>query len=252
MTTKMTPRQQYAKKLLDGLFEDGIYYPESDDEPMADSPEQANTMTYIHEALKDWFIEDESVYVAMNMFLYYRRGDPRAVVAPDHYVIVGVDRDRPRLSWMTWREDGALPSFVLEIGSQRTHQYDAGGKRDLYASLGVGEYWRFDAIGDLFEPKLIGERLVDGEYQRMDVAMDASGILRGYSAVLGLDMCVLDNGELRLYDPIKREWLPTRGEAQAARRQAEAARRQVESDLERAQAEIRRLREMLAQASSDE
>jgi len=245
MTTKMTPRQQHAKTLLDGRFEDGIYYPESDDEPMADSPEQANAMTYIHEALKDWFIDDKSVYVAMNMFLYYLRGDPSAVVAPDHYVIAGVDRDRPRLSWMTWREDGALPSFVLEIGSQRTHQNDAGHKRSLYASLGVDEYWRFDPVGNLFEPRLIGERLVDGEYRRMYVAMDASGILRWYSAVLGLDMCVLDNGEFRLYDPIKREWLPTRAEAQAARRQAE-------SDLARAQAEIRRLRELLAQASSDE
>ena len=222
----------------DELVDDGIYYPDSDGEPMADTGPQAEVMNYVYDALKEWFLEDEDVYVAMNMFLYYQRGDPRKVVAPDIYVIFGARGKRLRRIWMAWRENDTLPGFVLEIGSPSTHAYDAGEKRDIYAEMGAGEYWRFDSLGDQFSPVLIGERLVDGEYERIDVYADESGILRGYSPALGLDLCVMESGELRFYDPVGREWLLSHGESQAARLEAEA--------------EVRRLRELLAQARSGE
>ena len=227
----------------DELVDDGIYYPDSDGEPMADTGPQAETMGYIYDALKEWFREQENVYVAMNMFLYYVRGDVSKVVAPDIYVMFGADGKRLRRIWMAWRENDTLPGFVLEIGSPSTHEYDAGEKRDIYAGMGAGEYWRFDSLGDQFSPVLIGERLVDGEYRRIDVYADESGILRGYSPALGLDLCVLDSGELRFYDPAGGEWLLSHGESEAARRRAEAGQR-------RAEAEARRLRELLEQAGS--
>ena len=192
------------------------------------------------------------VYVAMNMFLYYVRGDLSKVVAPDIYVMFGADGKRLRRIWMAWLENDALPGFVLEIGSPSTHEYDAGDKRDIYADMGAGEYWRFDSLGDQFSPVLIGERLVDGEYERIDVYADESGILRGYSPALGLDLCVLDSGDLRFYDPVGREWLLSHGEEAAARRRAEAGLREESAARERAEAEVRRLRELLAQARSGE
>ena len=243
---------QYAPPPSDDLIDNGVYYPDSDGEPMADNGLQAEAMNYIYDALKEWLLEQDDAYAAMNMLFYYLEGDPSKVVAPDIYVVFGARGKHPRRVWMPWRENGALPGFILEIGSPSTHEYDAGRKRDLYAGLGIVEYWRFDALGDQFSPVLIGERLVDGEYQRIDVYADESGILRGYSPTLGLDLCVIENGELRLYDPVGREWLLTHGESEARRRQAEAMWQGERTARERAESEVRRLRELLAQAGSDE
>ena len=96
-----------------------------------------------------------------------------------------------------------------------------------YARLGVREYWQHEPIGVLPVPALIGERLVDGGYVPIEVYTDESGILRGRSEVLGLDMCVRPDGEFRLYDPVGGEWLRSLSEAVA---------------------EVRRLREMLREA----
>ena len=44
---------------------------------------------------------------------------------------------------------------------------DLGRKRDLYAALGVLEYWRYDATcGEFYGEPLVGEYLLDGEYRR--------------------------------------------------------------------------------------
>ena len=46
---------------------------------------RSNCMMYVTSALRWWFEKHgrEDVYVGMNNFLYYERGNPRAVVAPD-------------------------------------------------------------------------------------------------------------------------------------------------------------------------
>ena len=134
------------------------------------------------------------------MLLYYRMNVPEAGVGPDVFVVIGARGNHKRRSWFTWREDAA-PAFVLEVASESTWRYDAMGKRAIYAEIGVTEYWRFDPTGECFSPALIGERLVDGAYQPIEVSEDKDGILRGHSDVLGLDLCALPNLDLRLYDP---------------------------------------------------
>ena len=52
----------------------------------------------------------------------------------------------------------------------------------------------------------MGERLVDGEYQRLPVAPDLEGRPRGYSPTLELDL-VWEDRILRFYDPSTGEWL---------------------------------------------
>ena len=47
-------------------------------------------------------------------------------------------------------EVGKPPDFVLEVASESTASNDTGDKRDLYARMGVAEYWRFDASGGDF------------------------------------------------------------------------------------------------------
>ena len=45
----------------------------------------------------------EEVYVSANSFLYYERGNPRAVVAPDVFVVLGVP-SHLRDSYLLWKE----------------------------------------------------------------------------------------------------------------------------------------------------
>ena len=118
------------------------------------------------------------------------------------------------------RETRCLASSS-KSGSESTWKEDAGAKRILYADLGVGEYWRLDPQeGKLFSPVLIGERLVDQDYQPIHVFRDESGNLRGHSKVLGLDICVRPDGETRLYDPASGQWLNSLQEEQVTRQQA--------------------------------
>ncbi len=203
-----------------------IHYPDTDGEPLAETEFQFNPLTEMVHALRVHYEDRPDVYVIGDMFVYYRMNVVEANVAPDVFVVFGVDK-HTRRSYMVWRE-GKAPDFVMEIASAGTYHRDIGQKRDIYREIGVTEYWRFDPLRECFNPPLAGERLVDGVYEPIPVSEDADGILRGYSALLGLDICVRD-GQLRFYDPIKHSWLLNLPEAEAARWQAEAARADAEA-----------------------
>ncbi len=203
-----------------------IYYPDSDGEPVAESDYQFYPLTDSVRVLGRHFAHRPDVYVAGNMLVYYRMNDNRTRVAPDVFVVFGVD-DHRRRSYIVWRE-GKAPDFVMEIASIGTYDHDIGRKRDLYAELGVGEYWRYDPTGECFNPPLAGELLAEGQYRAIAVAEDSSGILRGHSAMLGLDICVRPDGELRIYDPVAGDWLRNLNEAEDDRLAAEVARQNAE------------------------
>ena len=184
-----------------------IEYPYEDDELLAETEYQYEPLTYAVAALKAHFRDRDDVYAQGDMFVYYRMNDPSSVVAPDVFVVFGALGNHKRNSWLTWREGDRQPDFVLEIASESAWHWDASGKRDIYAQIGVTEYWRFDPTGECFTPPLIGERLVDGEYRPIPVNADEDSILKGHSDVLELDICVLPELALRLYDPARGEWL---------------------------------------------
>ena len=231
-----------------------IVYPCTDDMPMADNDVQFIPVTDALAALRHQFSHRDDVYVSGNLFIYYRMNDNNTWVAPDVFVVMGGTRKGPRHSWITWRE-GKVPDFVLEITSPSTWQNDAVGKRRIYANIGVAEYWRFDPLSRYFNPPLVGERLVDGEYRPIEVTTDADGILRGHSPVLGLDLCVLPGGLLRFYDPERGQWLNTY-EEEVAIREAEARAREAEArarqSAERAQEAAERARDAAERALQDE
>ena len=210
-----------------------IVYPCEDDEPLAETEFQYEPLTYAVAALKAYFGSREDVYAQGDMFVYYRMNDPSSVVAPDVFVVFGAQGNHKRNSWLIWREGGRQPNFVLEVASESTWQWDATGKRDIYAQIGVDEYWRFDPTGECFTPPLVGGRLVGGEYRAIEVAEDADGILRGHSEVLGLDICVLDDLELRLHDSATDEWLLSYDEQAAALETARRRVRELEELLQR-------------------
>ncbi|MCY3544781.1 MAG: Uma2 family endonuclease [Chloroflexi bacterium] len=227
-----------------------IEYPYEDDELLAETEYQYEPLTYAVAALKAHFSSRDDVYAQGDMFVYYRMNDPRSVVAPDVFVVIGALGNHKRNSWFTWREGDRQPNFVLEIASESTWRWDASGKRDIYARIGVDEYWRFDPTGECFSPPLIGERLVNGEYRPIDVT-DDDGILRGRSDVLSLDICVRDELELRLYDPVRGEWLMYYQEAQdalqAKGKALQAERQALQAERAAREAAESRIRELEAQ-----
>ena len=224
-----------------------IVYPEEDDEPLTDF--QFTPLIYAVHALRARYADREDIYVGGNMLLYYRMNLPGFSVTPDVFMVAGARGNHKRRSWFTWREDAA-PAFVMEIASDSTWRHDGAGKRAIYAEIGVTEYWRFDPTGECFSPALIGERLVDGEYQTIEVSEDADGILRGYSDVLMLNLCVLPDLELRLYDPERAEWLLNYDEEQAARQAAEL-QVQTRDARQAAEERIRQLEALLRAQNND-
>ena len=147
-----------------GLLDDGVVYPTSDGQPMAETPVHGDCMMYVTSALRWWFTKHgrDDVYVGMNNFLYYKRGNPRAVVAPDVYVVVGAPAHPPRDTYMLWNEPKG-PDFVLEVTSKSTRGNDERRKRAVYAALGVREYFLYDPRAEWLAPPLQGFRLHEGD-----------------------------------------------------------------------------------------
>ena len=146
-------------------LEKQVYYPESDGEPMAETELHLREMVYVWEGLEDRFEADPDVFVGANLFLYYRKGDPSAVVAPDGFVVKGVPKRltgrRMRRKYLLW-EEGQAPCFVLETTSASTRRRDEE-KKEIYERLGVAEYFQFDPEGEYLKPRLQGVRLSGGQ-----------------------------------------------------------------------------------------
>ncbi len=197
-----------------------VDYPDSDGLPMAENDSQRDIMTYAIEALKNHFRDRPDVYVSGNLLLYYEEGNNKVRVAPDVFVVFGAAKHE-RSSYLLWQEPKA-PDFVLEVASPSTWQMDQGPKRDLYAQLGVSEYWLYDPTGDHFSPPLQGLRLQGSGYVALPerAASDDDAPTRR-SEVLGLDLRLVD-GALRFRDPVSGQNLLTHQEEAAARRALEA------------------------------
>ena len=230
-----------AKRPRYNLAEDdlSIVYPDSDGEPMAENDHQLTAMIDAISTLRAWFADREDVYPGGDMLMYYRMNDNETRVAPDVFVVFGVESRHKRDSWIVWRE-GKAPDIVMELASGSTWRRDMVEKRGIYAEMGVTEYWRFDPTGNYFMPPLIGERLDDGEYSTITLTTSREDILQGHSAVLGLDVCALPDGNLRFYDPVSQYWLRTHSESEAALRESEAARQAAEEELRILREQLRR------------
>ena len=208
-----------------------VDYPCSDGRPMAESDFQLKPLVYAITALQTHFLHQSQVYVAGDMFLYFKEGAPRAVVAPDVFVVVGAPKHM-RMSYKLWEEPKA-PDFVLEITSRSTRAEDQGRKREVYASLGVREYWLFDPTGDWLAPPLQGFRLHGGEYRPLPSLALVHGGLSLHSEALGLDVRLDEEGRLRFHDPASGEDLPAHEEMRARVEQEIAARRATEVSLDK-------------------
>ncbi len=222
-----------------------IVYPDSDGVPLPDGEYQAPLYRRIVLTLELHFRDVPGVRVNGDTFIYYIEGNPRRSVSPDCYVVLGLSEDaqesiRRNNTYLLW-EVGKAPDFVMEIASESTASVDLGRKRELYSGIGVSEYWRYDETGGEFygEP-LVGERLTDGEYTRMEIREGGDGETWWHSDVLNLDLWWLD-GELRFWDPVTARWLLHPHEEQEGRVVAESRAESAEARAESAEARVAEL-----------
>ena len=208
---------------------DEAFYPCSDGQPMPDAGYQFESVAYGFTTLRTLYSDKPFGCVGGDQFVYYERGNRNARVVPDVFVSLGA-RSGLRDVFLLWEE--APLDFVLEVASQSTHRYDSTGKRVLYASLGVREYWQYDPGGRYLEPVLQGFRLRGGGYERLPATVVGEGSsLAVHSAVLGLDVCETERG-LRFFDPVAGEYLRSYAEAEADRRAAERKVAELQARLQ--------------------
>ena len=248
MTTKaryeIIPYQREDRDIYAGLE----FNPDAP-EPLPDAMYQEQVLHEIVYLLTTYLIDTpgrSDVFVSSNTFICYDRRNLNHRIGPDCYVATGIDADavRSRRLYLPW-EAGKPPDLALEVASESTARNDTGRKRLRYESIGVGEYWRFDATGgDYYGEPLVGERLIDGRYQRMEITRQPDGALQGYSPTLDLNLVWQPQppGQawLHLYDPATGQRLRNlshvrRSEA-AARADADAARSEVAAANDRADA----------------
>jgi Uma2 family endonuclease len=218
---------------------------------MAVSDRHRYWLIRILQTLETYFASDPGVYVSGDIMMYYKEGSPRRSVSPDVLVTFGIGQ-KFRRTYKVW-EEGKVPEFVMEFSSKGTYQNDLGRKRELYAELGMQNYFLYDAEGLYLPSPLMGFELVNGEYVGIPLNTDG-GML---SSVLGLAFHLRGEG-LGIYDPVAAAWLQTPAEVEAARAEQEAARaereviarQQATARAEQAEAEASQLREQLARLRS--
>ena len=204
-------------------------YPESDGKPMAETERHFRELLKNFNRIENHFAHIPDVYVLGDMMMYYEEGNPRKSISPDIFVAFGIGKKERRI-YKIW-EEGKPPDFVLEFASKGTYRTDLTRKVQLYAEIGIPEYFVYDVDRRYLPSPLLGFRLVGDDY--VEIASVAGGGLP--SVVLGLEFHVLDDS-LGIYDPEAEAWLKTSAErAEDAEERAEDAEERAEDAEERAE-----------------
>jgi Uma2 family endonuclease len=215
-----------------------IVYPDSDGEPMGETGFHVRATMHLYNSLRHFFRDKTDVYVAADMFLYFKKGDPKAVKAPDVMVIKGVDKHERRI-FKTW-EEHTVPCVVFEVTSKSTMIEDLVAKSILYASLGVREYFVFDPLKEYLENRLAGFYLEGEEY--IPLQPDDKGLL--FSKELGI-ILTAEEDILRIIDPHTNRPIPGLDEAIEMVEQEAQRAEQEKHRAETAEAELARLRAII-------
>lgn len=215
-------------------------YPGGDGKPMAETPLHRDVMIALILMLKAFCAGRADAYVSGNMMLYFERNNRRAWVSPDVQVTLGVPATPERRVYFLW-EEGRPPTCVIEVTSRSTRRHDLVRKRELYARLGVAEYFLFDPLAEYLRPQLQGFRLVAGAYEPIPPRLRDGALV---SDALGLVLVVMA-GQVRLFDRATGVLIPTPDE-----RAQQAEQRELAQQLRAQQAE--RQAEALALALATE
>lgn len=223
-----------------------LEYPDSDGHFLPENPLQSNAIVEVRCSLKQHFLGVPDIVLEGDMFLYYARGeaDERRVggrrvgkyVAPDVFVVLDHDLGG-RPSYKLW-EQGKPPDFALEVISPSSELRNRRDKKELYARIGVREYFVFQPDERRSGPRLEGYRLDGGAYRKLGGDRMLPGAVR--SRVLGVSFRP-EGAFLRVRDqpsgkdyPWLAEWRQELEAEAAARGSAEARadREQARADRE--------------------
>src|SRR5947209_161808 len=131
-----------------------------EEESMPESIPHALLVRYLV-AVLTWLFEASVCAICENFAFFPPFEHPGPAVAPDIAVIKGVAL-RPLTSWRIGTT-GPAPHVVLEILSAETWKKDLAEKPDLYARLGVQEYFAYDPnpfpLAEATMQRLFGWRL---------------------------------------------------------------------------------------------
>ena len=230
---------------------DGDGYPYSDGEPLGQNSPQIDQLFYAFPALRSLVRRRfPGAFVASDMFVYPRRRDLKASVAPDLFVAFDAG-DYWRDSYKLF-EGEPVPAFVLEVLSGTTADNDLGPKRDKYAAMGVQEFWMFDPFAGRIPALVAGYVLRNGAYEPIEplprTAVYPSAVLGVELRAEGPNLRIRDSetGEdLTGYEEERTDRLAERERRIVAEQRAEAAEQRAES----AEAQVARLRSLLARAT---
>ena len=216
-------------------------YPDSDGQPIAETDFQRKALWYANDVLARRYRDHPDVYVSANLFVYYEEGDPRAVVAPDVFVVLGV-AGHDRRAYKVW-EEGKVPDFVLEVTSRR-HPRDGPG----FEAAGVREARGERVLAlrphrGLPRPAARGRAAGGRPLRALAARLVAEGSLAGRSTVLGLDLAVAQ-GRLRFRDSATGEALPASDELERRVVQETRAREAAEARAARTEARLRALQDI--------
>ena len=208
--------------LIDDQSRDHAFYPESDDEPMAENHRQAEIIRTLILGFQRLYAGRPDVLVGGDNFWYPVKGQPKIVVAPGTMVIVDLPAPpdiRTMGSYRQW-EFGGHVALAIEVLSPSNTWTEMVRKRQFYDRHGADEYWAFDPDTGGLEAWVR-----DGTALR-ELPVGEDGFI---SPATGVVVNVLD-GDLVVSDPGgQRRWLcpleeAMRAETEAARAETEAAR----------------------------
>ncbi len=141
--------------------DDGIYYPESDGKPLAETDLHRIVIVNTYQKLEAYYEDRDDVYVSGNLLIYDVPGKTRRSISPDVMVVFGIEK-KMRRTYKIW-EEGKAPDFVMEVTSKSTYKNDLRKKKTRYAHIGVLEYFLYDPERSYLSDSLIGFRLMKKE-----------------------------------------------------------------------------------------
>ena len=226
---------------------------------MAATGFHAAQITTFYDQLSRYFEVNELIHIGVDSFIYYREGDITKFVAPDVYVVFGVNKNPLRRSFYTWSE-GAVPTAVFEFLSDATANRDRHEKVQQYLiDIGVQEYfihqpemkkpsefrgWRRSASGDIVEmvpdaeaglfSEALNLWLRWSEQQRTEVRL-----LRPYLPDGTPITTSMEEHRLRVEaETLATEEAQRRQEAETLATEEAQRRREVEAELERLRSQL--------------
>lgn len=195
-----------GRKVYIELTEDEIY-PSQHENEMGESTRHYDICSYLWNSLNLFFKERSDVFVSVNLNLHYDENAPQQWFAPDVLVAFGVVNDK-RQNYKVW-EEKVFPQVVFEITSEVTYKNDVTDKVLLYQKLGAEEYYVIDSEKFLPLPLYAFRRDQNNGLRQVDSSEN-----RVFSPLLGLEIVHIGTG-VRLFDPVKQEFLPTLAEVMA-------------------------------------